>query len=720
MRKLILLLLTILLISCNASILMTNGEVTKPGNSSSKDNSSNSPVFSGEAPRTINATKSYYTNKIVIRWSSVEGADYYTLERCEHLTPEFDEDAVTFKEIEESILDTFYTDETNLKVGVYYTYRVKAHTFDGNVSKASIVTTGTILSSPSNISASKGTSISTIDIEWTQMPNVESYNIYRSTLSSVSGLESEYIATVQASRESYNLAYSYQIEDGKENGKELFFAIEGVGPTGNSAKISLPRSGYTFIPGAPSSPAVPYVTKADSTDSITLKFRSQGASCKYLIKRYYPGSSEMIIFSEDFGNELSSPDADGYYTYVDTDVKENVEYTYSVIAYNDIGSSPATVVTGYLLSPVRNVTLLPKNNIAEIGYELNFDEPVGAGDSQRTEKYCYQITGYSKDGNKLFNETKNEGNVVSLFRSVDKIVTKESQLKELWYIDVKVTLGSLESKVIQSEKIPMLPEPITTISASKNRKPLDSEEANINGVYPVTIKWESSFTGERILTRNGSDGSVKKFNITGGTEFVDTTGEILVIYDYFIDTSDSFGRTLGEIKHTGDSYGAITPNKFAAVLDSVSMKPFEIQTYVPAEYKQYWKKSKIAEMVGYGNASDLSTQMKALGTAEDKDHFGGGTIKYEASMEGVGGQIYFSYNNFGENENFKLTGNYEMHVNASGTGKAGSNTGGLTVKGMYPAKISLEKISVSNKAFVGSYIFTFSYSDGEENYEVKL
>ena len=38
MRKLILLLLTILLISCNASILMTNGEVTKPGNSSSKDN----------------------------------------------------------------------------------------------------------------------------------------------------------------------------------------------------------------------------------------------------------------------------------------------------------------------------------------------------------------------------------------------------------------------------------------------------------------------------------------------------------------------------------------------------------------------------------------------------------------------------------------------------------------------------------------------------------
>ena len=87
-------------------------------------------------------------------------------------------------------------------------------------------------------------------------------------------------------------------------------------------------------------------------------------------------------------------------------------------------------------------------------------------------------------------------------------------------------------------------------------------------------------------------------------------------------------------------------------------------------------------------------------------------------MEGAGGAIYFTYSSFGENENLLLDGSYEMHVNASGTGSASSSTDGLDLKGMYEAHISLEKISVSKKAFVGSYVVKVTYSDGEESYEV--
>ena len=722
MKKILLLLISFILISCNASILMTNGEVTKPSdNSVTKDTISDKKVFSGDAPKNINATKSYYTNQIMIRWSEVANADYYTIERCEHKTPNNPEGNKTWKEIEESILDTSYIDDTNLEVGVYYTYRVKAHTFEGKVGEVSQEATGTILSSPQNISASKGTSISTIDIEWEQMPNVESYRIYRSSLPSVTGLDSEYIATVQASRNSLNLAYSYYIDEGKEGGKELYFAIEGVGPTNNRAKISLPRSGYTFVPGSPQAPSVPYITKADSTDSITIKFRSTGNDSKYTIKRFYPGSSEMVIFSEEYGNTLPEADADGYYTFVDTDVKPNIEYTYSVIAYNEIGSSPATVVTGYILSPVKNIALQPTTRGNSIGYELVFEEPVGAGDSGKVNNYRYEITYYNKAGEKMGSCVYyDEGSVVADFNSISRSVNKESEKKEVCYAVVKVLCGSIESSEVITNKIPMLPEPVSSISATKNSKPKANETPNSAGVYPVTVTWNSEFTGERVITRKGSDGSVKNFNIPSGLEFIDTSSDILVIYDYYIDTSDAFGRTLSPIKHTGDAYGAITPEIFAKVLESVSMKPFENQTYVPQEYRQYWKKCKIAEMVGYGNASDLSTQMKALGSASDKDHFRGGTINYNASMEGVGGQIYFSYNNFGENKNFALTGNYEMHVNASGTGSASSNTGGLTVTGMYPAFISLAEISVSQKAFVGSYIITYKYSDGDAEYRVRI
>ena len=722
MKKILLILITFILISCNASILMTNGEVTKPSdNGSVKDTVSDDKAFSGAAPKNINATKSYYTNQIMIRWSEVANADYYTIERCEHKTPNNTQDNKTWKEIEESIFDTSYTDTTNLEVGIYYSYRVKAHTFGGEVGETSQEATGTILASPQNISASKGTSVSTIEIEWEQMPNVETYRIYRSSLPSVTGIDSEYVATVQASRNSLNLAYSYYIDEGKEGGKELYFAIEGVGPTNNRAKISLPRSGYTFVPGSPQAPSVPYITKADSTDSISIKFRSTGNDSKYTIKRFYPGSSEMVIFSEEYGNTLPEPDSEGYYTFVDTDVKPNIEYTYSVIAYNEIGSSPATVVTGYLLSPVKNIALQPTTRGNSIGYELVFEEPVGAGDINKVNSYRYEITYYNKAGSVMGSCVYyNEGSVVADFTAVSRNVNKDSEKNEICYAVVKVLCGSLESSEERTAKIPMLPEPVSSISATKNNKPKANEVSNNAGVYPVTVTWTSEFSGERIITRKGSDGSVKNFNVPSGLEFIDTSCDILVIYDYYIDTSDAFGRTLSPVKHTGDAYGAITPEIFAKVLESASMKPFENQTYVPQEYRQYWKKCKIAEMVGYGNASDLSTQMKALGSASDKDHFRGGTINYDASMEGVGGQIYFSYNNFGENKNFALTGNYEMHVNASGTGSAASNTGGLTVTGMYPAAISLAEISVSQKAFVGSYIITYHYKDGSVEYRVRI
>ena len=205
-----------------------------------------------------------------------------------------------------------------------------------------------------------------------------------------------------------------------------------------------------------------------------------------------------------------------------------------------------------------------------------------------------------------------------------------------------------------------------------------------------------------------------------GGAFTDETTSPLVIYDYYIDTSDELGRTLGEIKHAADSYGAVTPDVYIDIFESVSLKPWDRQGYVPDEYKTYWKKSKIATLVGYGNASDLGTQMKALDDAEDSDHYRSGKVTYSAAMEGVGGQIYFTYSKFGENANYYMTGNYEMHVNASGTGSASSNTNGFEVSGMYPGKVVLDKISVKSKNFAGTYVFTINYKDGSESYEVAV
>ena len=89
MKKLAVFLLTVallLLVSCNASILMTNGEILKPENT--EGNVKEEKVeFSYSPSSLVSATRSYYKDAIVVRWSEVDGADYYTIERCQNSVP---------------------------------------------------------------------------------------------------------------------------------------------------------------------------------------------------------------------------------------------------------------------------------------------------------------------------------------------------------------------------------------------------------------------------------------------------------------------------------------------------------------------------------------------------------------------------------------------------------------------------------------------------------
>ena len=719
MKKLYYLSLMLILFftSCNASILMNNGEIEKPGKIEIYEKKES--YFSYNGASQISATKSYYKDKIIVRWSSVEGADFYTLEKAVSESKDVDKNLLLWRDISETIEDTCYIDNENMESGKYYYYRVTAHTFSGKNGEPSKVAFGTILSSPTNFRPSKGTSISNIEIEWDPMPYVDSYKIYKSSLPNVSGLESEYVTTIVASDDSAKMVYSYEIDPDKEKGKEVYFAIIGVGPTGEKADISLPRSGYTLVPGAPKTPEVIGITKGDDKKAITISFnKDKDDEVDWIIKRSSVGSSETIVYSGEYGEKLEA-DEDGVIHFIDNSVKSGVEYTYTITAFNSIGPSAAVSLTGYLLSPVTNISLIPlRKEYGEIGYQLSFKESIGSGDEDREEKFSYTIARYNKEGVQIDSSVYNEGSFTSLFFPVSKTVTLESEKNELYYVTITVSLGELSLEASSSEKIPMMKAPIKSISGTKNEKRKVGEVPNSNGVYPVTVTWSSDVDEERIIKRVGSDGSEKVFNVSSGFSLLDTSTLPLVIYDYYVDTSDVFGRTIGEIKHTGQSYGSIDETMLIRIMESVSLKPFDNQKYVPDEYKAYWKNSKIATLVSYGNASDLSTQTKALGEADDKDHYRGGTISYKAKMEGVGGAIFFTYSSFGENENLYLDGSYEMHVNASGNGSASSSTGGLTICGMYPASISLENISVSNKAFKGSYVVTVHYNNGDEVYEV--
>jgi len=709
---------------------MTNGEITKPGNNSGTDSNSNSTVeFSKEAPARVKATKSYYENYIAVSWDKVTGADYYTIEKSEKDSSAIATASDVWSTIGETVTGTSYKDDSaSLAINKYYSYRVTAHTYSGETGAASDVSVGTLLASPESLSASKGTSESAIIVSWTQMPYVESYEVYKAEISSVTGLKSELVDTLNSDEDEDTLVYSYNIDPAKEKGKELYFAVVGVGPTGEKATISNSRSGYTLVPGAPGKPSVS-VSKGESNSTVSVHFKAAGDDSEYtyVIKRISAGSAESIVFSTEFDDiSTLSTDENGNYVFEDSTVNPNIEYTYSVTAENAIGISEAGIETGYLLSPVQKIELVANKD--KMGYEISVRLPLGADDSERTIPYTYTVSGTTQGGDSIGTETFSEEEFAQYVETkVFGVYSKEEYTaekgkEEILCINVVVSNGKDSAASVSSNTIS--PPEIKSVTASEYNKPFDSDVANSNGVYPVYVSWTWKVNPNAVQTliRKGSDGSELVIENAGANSYSDNSGTVpFVTYTYKLKATDIFGREFGNYVSSNAGYGALSASIFIDIFESVSLKPWDTsrQKYLPDEYKSYWTSSKIATLVGYGNSSSLSTQMKALDSAEDKDHYRDSKITYNASTEGVGGQIYFTYLNFGENANFYMTGNYEMHVNSSGTGSCASSTNGFEVYGMYPASISLSKISIEKKAFTGKYVITFNYKNGTGKGEVE-
>ena len=306
-------------------------------------------------------------------------------------------------------------------------------------------------------------------------------------------------------------------------------------------------------------------------------------------------------------------------------------------------------------------------------------------------------------------------NLISFFYNFEKEVTKEKELTELQKISITVRTedGTEETNTVTSNTIPFIPEAITSMEATSNDRPLEGEMPNDNGVYPVHVNWTTASTSDTFtLFRKDQDGNTARYNVSGRS-YVDGSTQPLVIYEYWIEARDELGRTYREA-HAEDSYGSVTLQVYKDIFESVSLKPWDKQSYVPSEYRSWWKNTEVAKKIAYGNSSNLTTQMDALGSANANDHYRGGRLDYNASMNGIGAIIRFTYANFGENLNFWMNGDYSMDVDASGSGSASSGSGGFSIEGMYPGHIGIGNIRVSGKNFAGQYTVTYKYSDGSE------
>ena len=764
MNRLIVLLLLIfpLFFSCNANIYHNGGSDSDFESSSEAGINSSESFDETLAPSNVSASTYAYPDKIVISWSPVKLASKYVIERKAASADESAWKAIAEVSAGTHTYSDVYSIESSdpLKQGIGYVYRIFAKSSNGTVGAYSEEASGALLYSPTNVTTTKGDpNVEGITVSWDYIEGISSYQIYMRTSSDV---PFSTVATVKAVHSSEDCKYTYPITDSNNSsysGMELQFAVVSVSPQSSSIKSSdyddpnLGYSiGYSYVKGAPAAVTGLVAEKgvrALPSEGIKITWDDQGEDIDYIIYRTTPAGVESKIY-KIYNSQTLDRSVSSKVSFVDTStdaLDTGVEYTYSVIATTVMDNGvtakgEAAYTTGYLFSPPDNVQFEKLvNDENGYGFQFSFDAPLGLRtEDEREEKssYSFRIYGWNKSSNSsisgdnytnassiaarevLAGNIRNTALVETV--SVSDIASDGLYHATVYFGDTKndMFVVSLYDGAKESlfAKMPFEWEGATYKEATVSENKPTSSPANSNGVYPVTITVSFNDFGFNyidkleILSPEGEViASYDDINSTdvSSVEALSATAVPGKKYSYIIRTTDIFGYTLET--PSAEGYGALTFETYKDVFESVCLKPWEKTAYLDSRWASFWPTSKIGTFISKGNSSSITDQMGSLGSHTESDHYRGGTVRYNATMGGKGGLIDFEYKNFGESDYMYHTGNYNMNVSAGGSGDATSNTNGFDISGWYPGHISLEKISVSGKKFVGQYVITQYYGD---------
>lgn len=643
------LLISILIFSsCNLSAFTKRPQNNSNGN---KEGILNVDTFDATTP--VEGLRPYIglnTNKIKISWNKKSGANSYTVERAMYdsvIRPDISDDikktdfvnSLQFETMANTVTEPYFLDEitasSSRRKDVYYVYRVYANSLTNDkVSIPSDIVLGTFLSTPSDVTATKGTDSATITISFTQTPGSSKYRLYKNTINSFSENLEPIQTTSHISTQAKN-DFKYNVSE-DEKGKDIYFAVKVLSSDPNTqTEYSTSTKGYTRIEGAPATPEVK-VNSGESKESIRVSFTDVSASSYQILRSKNGGGESILVDSSEEGVEFQK-DENGSFYYDDDNTSPNTKYVYSVIAKNDKGSSAAGISeNAYILSPPYNISAIPTND-SKFGYKLGITSPIGY---DTNENLSYVVKATTKDGNSETKEISHSEKPISPtwpFYAVDKTKETDDEIRriEVWTKNTK-TSNTSDSVFVNIQGIP---EVVSSFSASKNV--YDDSIGAKNGIYPIVLNWISNGSDRYVIERFDSVSLEKNatFDVSG-SRYNDKDIEIGRKYNYRIYAEDALGRNKG-FKEAKDAYGAITASQFAAEFERHCAKPWEFQEYHP-DYANGASKGGIWGLIrNEGTGS--------LGSASATDSYLGGTVTYSAKMSGFGGQLKFTYTpGFGE------------------------------------------------------------------------
>ncbi|MDY5968077.1 MAG: hypothetical protein SPJ08_03610 [Sphaerochaetaceae bacterium] len=682
MKKIIpVLLLSFLLVSCNFSLF----------NSSFKDMTNHSPSLP-EVPSSpispqvsvigLRCSDGLFTDKITISWKQLNGADLYKIERATLTTTTPNENTLNalrdsdYEVVSQTsnltIDDTSITDKST-----YYAYRVTGISLSHNTSsKPSYPVIGSILSYPSEIECSKGTSETNILITYSQVPGAEYYYLYKNDNESFTDNLVEIDKNIHFNDRVQN-TFIYTPSE-SEKGKILYFSIKTISSNGTKTQFSETRTGYTKVVGAPLKPTLS-TNKGKNPSSITLTFSSFDEGTTYTITKSKNGGKESIIYnSADLQYTPLVPDSNNNLNFTDSNVEPNTEYIYAVYGSNDLGAGEASSENAYLLSPVKEVSLIGVVEANKLGYKLEVIPPLGASENLNDWSYVIKTTEYDQASG---TQTVNTYDVFPI-DTLDYVipffsVQPDGSGKEIREVSIAVkSKTSIEETTSVSDKVLGIPKLDENFSFSGTQNVYDDsigaatsctggcyDENGKNrhtykggelcyciGVFPVVLRW-NSVQGAHHYRIKRSDG---KEWTTDQLRYNDSAVSIGRKYNYIIYAEDVLNRhNNNEYRTANDCYGALSGEQYIYEFQRHVEKPWEFQDEHPL-YHQDKSKGRIWSYIRKSGTGSLTSGESASDdyiSSPRTDGSYGGTVTYKAAISGLAGTVTFSATEgFGESD----------------------------------------------------------------------
>jgi hypothetical protein len=700
---------SLLIVSCAD---MFQEKIFNPGKNDSLDNffRKEEEITKLQRPLQFYAAPYYSSTEIRLTWTEVRGAAYYMVERAEASFQDWQQqgydqpDDGDYEAIDRFVYGTSFTDvilkSASLDAPEYqnkYFYRVSAFntTKKYEESDPTEPVSAMLFRAPGNVKASGGDSVEHVILRWEKTAGAESYEIWRSDLPS--GVSASSLGTVPG-----NQTWFQNMVSAAEQGKDFYYMVSAKNGFGNKSPQTRPAYGYARVFGAPDKPVVRLAEnsgRGHSASEIKIKWAAADEpEAYYAVYRYSSVDSSLTRLTERTTDTEWEDKAA---------LKPGIYYYYKVQAIlDDIASGKALksqfsssddLTQSFILSPPDRVVAEKKpDNTVTVRWE-----PAIGSESERLS-YTYNVYA-DRDINGKF-EIK--VTPIAIAHKVDGegfISVEGLSVVNGAFFKVSTQKNGVES--VKSAVVSPAPA-AAVIQGATQHEYFQGVSANSGGVYPVRIKWKKPDNEEPVFyhvqrsTRSGTG-----FSIINETA-LSANGPFNDVYSY--------DKTTGIYTYTDRNETAKAGRKFyyrVLSLNELKQGNFpsgEAIGWGALTHEQYileYNKTMAAALKKLTYMHKPGSTEK-LGT-ETKNGSISGTIYYNAAMSGLGARIIIKLTDYAdfyiENEPtkgvyFVLNGNSNTSASMD---SSGTMDGTVNCTGMYPGKVSYDKIQIKGGAAGG-------------------